>query len=270
MRTVSFNSPLEGVFMPSALTKFMAILLLSLSSSPTQEYVVLLHGLCRSSRSMQVMATALRERGYRVLNRDYPSRSAPIDELSESVVGQALADCRNHGATKIHFVTHSLGGILVRSYFTRHSAENVGRVVMLGPPNQGSELVDRLGPSPLFLLINGQAGRELGTGAASLPNRLGSPSYCVGIIAGNRSINWINSWLIPGPDDGKVSVERTRLRGMTDHIVIPATHPFMMRNPEAIRQTVRFLRWGKFEHGDRNEWIFWRVGRVRHGAPQPR
>lgn len=200
---------------------------------------------------MQVMATALRESGYRVLNLNYPSRSAPIQELSESVVGQALAECRSCGATKIHFVPHSLGGILVRSYFTRHSAENVGRVVMLGPPNQGSELVDRLGSSPLFLLINGQAGRELGTGAASVPNRLGAPDYCVGIIAGNRSINWINSLFIPGPDDGKVSVERTKLRAMADHIVIPTTHPFMMRNPEVIRQTVEFLRCAKF---DRGEW----------------
>lgn len=200
---------------------------------------------------MQAMATALREGGYRVWNLNYPSRSAAINELSENVVGQALADCRHHGATKIHFVAHSLGGILVRSYFTRHSADNVGRVVMLGPPNQGSELVDRLGSSPLFLAINGRAGRELGTGAASLPNRLGAPNFCVGIIAGNRSVNWINSLLIPGPDDGKVSVERTKLRGMTDHIVIPATHPFMMRNPEVIRQTVDFLRCGQFDHGER-------------------
>lgn len=201
---------------------------------------------------MQAMATALRERGYRVWNLSYPSRSAPIGELSEDVVGQALAECRRCGTTKIHFVTHSLGGILVRSYFTRHSADNVGRVVMLGPPNQGSELVDRLGSSPLFFLINGQPGRDLGTGAASLPNRLGAPDYCVGIIAGNRSINWINSLLFPGPDDGKVSVERTKLPGMTDHIVIPTTHPFMMRNPEVIRQTVEFLRCGKFDQGEWN------------------
>ncbi|HVV72762.1 MAG TPA: alpha/beta fold hydrolase [Verrucomicrobiae bacterium] len=223
----------------------MATLLPPPVGSPAQECVVLLHGLCRTSRSMKPMAAALRESGYQVLNLDYPSRAAAIDQLSENVVGQAVAKC--HRATKMHFIAHSMGGILVRSYFTRHSANKVGRVVMLGPPNQGSELVDRFGGSSLFFLINGQAGTELGTGSAALPNCLGVPDYCVGIIAGNRSINWINSLFIPGPDDGKVSVERTKLRGMTDHIVIPTTHPFIMRNPEVIRQTEWFLRCGKFD-----------------------
>ena len=196
---------------------------------------------------MEPMRKAIEKAGYSVRNIDYRSRSATVEQLSEVVIGNALADCRHHGAARIHFVGHSLGGMLVRSYFTRHSARDLGRVVMLGPPNQGSELIDRLGSWRLFSLINGPCGRELGTSAGSLPNRLGIPDYCVGIIAGNRSVNWINSWLIPGADDGKVSVERTRLSGMADHIVIPATHPFMMRNREVIRQTIEFLRWGRFD-----------------------
>jgi hypothetical protein len=146
-----------------------------------------------------------------------------------------------------------MGGILVRSYFARHSACDLGRVVMVGPPNQGSELVDRLGSCPIFSLINGPAGRELGTSANSLPNRLGTPKYYVGVIAGNRSINWINSLLIPGPDDGKVSVERTKLSSMADHIVVPTTHPFMVRNREVICQTIEFLRSGKFDHGNQRK-----------------
>lgn len=118
---------------------------------------------------------------------------------------------------------------------------------MLGPPNQGSEVADTLGALRIFKLINGIAGSELGTGTNSTPNRLGAANFCVGIIAGDRSINWINSMMIPGRDDGKVSVERTKLEGMKDHIVIHATHPFLMRNKTSIRQTIHFLRNGQFE-----------------------
>jgi hypothetical protein len=212
-----------------------------------REDVILLHGLCRTSRSMSVMARALTQAGYNVHNVDYASRSKSIQQLGEDVVGRAVADCERDGAVKIHFVTHSLGGILVRSYLANHSVPTLGRVVMLGPPNQGSEVVDKLGGWWLFKKINGPAGNELGTGKDSMPNRLGAANFCVGIIAGNRTINWINSLMIPGSDDGKVSVARTKLAGMTDHIVIPSAHPFLMRNATAIRQTIYFLRNGKFD-----------------------
>jgi hypothetical protein len=118
---------------------------------------------------------------------------------------------------------------------------------MLAPPNRGSEVVDKLGGLFLFKWINGPAGNELGTRKDSTPNLLGPANFPVGVIAGDRSINWINSLLIPGRNDGKVSVERTKLGGMSDRIVIHATHPFIMRNREAIRQTIQFLRTGGFE-----------------------
>jgi len=232
---------------------FMVMCALSAIECSAQEYVILLHGLCRSSRSMEPMRRALVRAGYCVTNVDYPSRHGTVEAMSEAAIGPALEDCRRCGAAKVHFVTHSLGGILVRSYFARHSADDVGRVVMLGPPNQGSEVVDRIGSWSLFSLVNGPAGRELGTKADSLPNKLGAANFCVGVIAGNRSINWINSLLfIPGPDDGKVSVERTRLAGMADHIVVPTTHPLMMRKREVIRQTIEFLRRGTFDHARQN------------------
>lgn len=196
---------------------------------------------------MIFMERALSEAGYKVLNVDYPSRSASVSKLGEVVVGKAVDDCQRAGAARIHIVTHSLGGILARSYLSQHSITNLGRVVMLGPPNQGSEVVDRLGTLPIFRMINGPAGGELGTGTDSTPNRLGAANFCVGIIAGDRSINWINSMMIPGSDDGKVSIERTKLEGMTDHIAIHATHPFLMRNKTSIRQTIHFLRHGKFD-----------------------
>ncbi len=233
--------------MKSSLVIFMAMLPLLMPAAENQEYVILLHGLCRTSRSMLPMERALAKSGYHVLNVDYPSRTAGIEKLSEEAIGQAVADCQKAGAEKIHLVTHSLGGILVRSYLSRHSIPNLGRVVMLGPPNQGSEVVDKLGSWWIFKQLNGPAGNELGTDKNSTPNKLGPAHFCVGVVAGDHSINWINSRLIPGRDDGKVSVERTKLAGMADQIVIHASHPFLMRNRTAIRQTICFLRAGRFE-----------------------
>lgn len=236
----------------------MAMVALSISSSnaasvhssaeiQSTENVILLHGLCRTSRSMTKIERALTQAGYTVRNVDYPSRTAHIDKLADDAIGRAIADCRQDGATRIDFVTHSMGGILVRSYLDRHSVPDLGRVVMLAPPNQGSEVVDKLGGLFLFKWITGVPGDELGTGKNSTPNRLGPAHFPLGIIAGDRSVNWINSLtMIPGPDDGKVSVQRARLAGMSDFIVIHATHMFITYNNEAIRQTIQFLRTGKF------------------------
>jgi triacylglycerol lipase len=227
---------------------FMATIAISAPPFSAQEEVILLHGLCRTSRSMMKMKRALTAAGYKVRNVDYPSRTASVQKLADDAIGKTVGDCQRDGATKIDFVTHSLGGILVRSYLARRSIPSLGRVVMLAPPNQGSEVVDKLGCLSLFKRINGPAGNELGTDKNSTPNKLGPANFPVGIIAGDRSINWINSLLIPGSDDGKVSVDRTKLAGMSDHIVIHATHPFIMRNREAIRQTIQFLRTGSFAH----------------------
>ena len=226
----------------------MAIVTISSPAFGAQEQVILLHGLCRTSHSMVKMENALTGAGYKVRNVDYPSRTTSIQKLADDVIGKAVADCQQDGAAKINFVAHSLGGILVRSYLVRHSIPELGRVVMLAPPNQGSEIVDKLGWLFLFKWINGPAGNELGTDKNSTPNNLGPANFSASIIAGDRSINWINSLLIPGSDDGKVSLERTKLAGMSDHLVIHATHPFIMKNHEVIRQTIQFLRAGSFDH----------------------
>jgi pimeloyl-ACP methyl ester carboxylesterase len=211
-----------------------------------QEGVVLLHGMCRTADSMQKMEAALTQAGFIVLNVDYPSRTASVEALADAAIGQALANPVLKDCVKVHFVTHSLGGILVRSYFKRHPLTRLGRVVMLGPPNQGSEVVDELGSWWMFRKLNGPAGGELGTGADSTPNKLGPVNFEVGVIAGDRSINWINSCMIDGNDDGKVSVERTKVAGMKAHVVVHATHPFLMKDKAAIEYTIRFLKAGAF------------------------
>jgi pimeloyl-ACP methyl ester carboxylesterase len=200
---------------------------------------------------MEKMAEALESYGYQVVNVDYPSRDKTVEQLARSVVPQAVQECRALGAQRIEFVTHSMGGILVRYYLAQHSIPELGRVVMLSPPNQGSEVVDELAAYPGFKFVNGPAGYQLGTDETSIPLSLGPVDYEVGVITGDRSINWILSWLIPGEDDGKVSVERAKLEGMRDFMVVHHSHPFIMRADAVILQTINFLQRGYFIHADR-------------------
>ena len=207
--------------------------------------VILLHGLARTWRSMSRLQHKLGQRGYRVVNRGYDSRGADVETLAVDAIEAALALCA--GAPHVHFVTQSLGGILLRQYLAHHDIDNLGRVVMLGPPNKGSELVDKLRDVPGFHFIYGKAGLQLGTGEASVPNRLGRADFDVGIIAGTRSINPILSSFFPGANDGRVSVENTRLQGMSDHLEMEVTHFFMMRNDAVIGQVIHYLETGSFK-----------------------
>ncbi len=220
------------------------LLLVSAARAGAGDCVVLLHGLARSDGSLSTMARALEDAGYAVVNYDYPSTSATVEELAAPAIDAALSRCPDDSS--VDFVTHSMGGILVRQYLSENSIDKLGRVVMLGPPNKGSEVVDKLGDAPGFELINGPAGRQLGTDPQSVPNSLGPANFEVGIIAGTSTINPILSTLIPAEDDGKVSVENTKLEGMRDHIALPVTHPLMMNDSEVIAQTLYFLRYGEF------------------------
>ncbi|MGH8019412.1 MAG: esterase/lipase family protein [Opitutaceae bacterium] len=228
----------------------MTALLFALPSlAMSSEHVILLHGLARKPASMERMAAALQEAGHSVANTGYPSRTAGVRALAEATIGAAIESEEAKRASRIHFVTHSMGGILVRDYLARHPIEKLGRVVMLAPPNAGSEVVDRLRHRAVFRWINGPAGQELGTDAESVPQRLGPVGFDLGVIAGDRSINWINSLMIPGPDDGKVSVESSKVEGMRGHLVVHSTHPFIMKNRRVIAETIRFIQTGAFSDG---------------------
>lgn len=207
-----------------------------------------MHGLARTSASMSTMAERLTGHGYRVINLDYPSRHKKIEELSGLAVSEGLNFCRRADVQRIHFVTHSLGGILVRYYLAGKQIPELGRVVMLAPPNQGSKVVDTFSGLPGYRLINGPAGYQLGTDENSIPLTLGPADFEVGVIAGDRTINFLLSTAFDEPNDGKVAVEDTRLEGMKDFLVVHRTHPFIMQGGEVIEQVIFFLEHGYFSH----------------------
>jgi pimeloyl-ACP methyl ester carboxylesterase len=211
------------------------------------EGVVLLHGIARTSRSFRRMQLALEEAGFATLNLGYASRRKPLQTLAEDIHPH-IAGFAGKIDGPLHFVGHSMGGLLTRVYLARYRPRHLGGVVMLGTPNGGSEIADRLRGFAAYRAYFGPAGQQLTTlrdpaTAALLP----AIDYPVGVIAGNRSVDPIaSSFWLPRPNDGRVSVENTKLDGMTGHIVIRAAHPWLMRNEVAIAQTIAFLRDGRF------------------------
>ncbi|PID39592.1 MAG: alpha/beta hydrolase [Proteobacteria bacterium] len=211
--------------------------------------VILMHGMGRTPRSMHKMERYLADRGYKTINLGYPSTQADIETISKRFLTPTVDRCRRQfpGAS-IHFVTHSLGGILVRQYLQNHSLPPGSRVVMLSPPNRGSEIADWLKDVFLYRWIMGPAGQQLGTSADCLPNRLRPVDVPVGIITGDATLEPWFSLRLPGPDDGKVSVARARLEEMADFLVVNKSHGFIMTNPQVMEQTAHFLAHGRFDH----------------------
>jgi triacylglycerol lipase len=214
-----------------------------------QESIILLHGIFRSKFDMHPLAKFLEGKGYDIINIAYPSREKNLEDLSDFVHNKILERTHNNSPQTLHFVTHSMGGLIARYYITRHKPKNLGKVVMLGPPNTGSEFADWLSDTkilaPIFKAIYGPAGTQLRTDYAHGDTDI---TYPLGIIAGSLSINPLAPWILPGEHDGIVAIERTKIKGMTDHIVISATHSFMMMSSEVMQQTYNFLQHSKFAH----------------------
>ncbi len=211
-----------------------------------EEVVVLLHGLGRSSGSMVMLEQRLAAAGYTTYNISYPSRKSSPQTLV-ALLAQTMDECCRM-AGKVHFVTHSLGGIMARAFLAAYSPANAGRLVMLAPPNQGSELSDALRDNWLFRTLMGPTAIELGTDSSSWPQRLPPPSVETGVIAGTGSINPIGTLMIPGEDDGMVSVCSTWVEGLSDFLVVPSTHAFIMRSIRVSREVIHFLQNGRFDH----------------------
>ncbi len=214
------------------------------------ECVMLIHGMGRTARSMNNLAKALENQGYRTLNLVYSSRKKTVEQIVADEFQRGLEICQSGKPRAIHFVSHSLGGIIVRAAFQVEIPENLGKVVMLSPPNQGSEVTDRLKNRYFYRFIFGKAGQQLGTDKKSLPLQLGPATYPVGIITGNRYslFDYSFSKLIPGKDDGKVSIQRAKLEGMKDFLIVNESHPFIMNSSFVIDQVLFFLDQGTFNH----------------------
>ena len=205
--------------------------------------VVLLHGIARTSASLKTLERALLATGFATLNIDYASRHKPIaalaDDIHPVIAGFAERDA------PLHFVAHSMGGLVARAYIAKYRPARLAGVVMLGTPNGGSEVADLLRGSRLFRAFYGPAGLELTTSVR--PNALPGVDYPVGVIAGNRFIDPVAGlFVLPKPNDGRVSVQSAMLAGMADHVVVNTSHTGLPRHAVAIEQTLAFLRDGRF------------------------
>lgn len=215
--------------------------------TPTpRDTVVLLHGLGRTAWSLKRLEWSLRDAGYHVVNLNYPSQELPIERLAEEKLAPLLRTLWLEPGTKVHFVTHSMGGIVLRCYLQKHSLSQLGRIVMIAPPNAGSEVTDHLLKTWAYRTVNGPAGQQLGTDG--LPTRLGPAPGETGVIAGTYSFNPLFSSWMPGPNDGKVSVASAQLEGMTDFLTVPYSHTWLMWRAPVIQQIIGFLRTGRFSH----------------------
>ena len=233
----------------SLFTALACALLHGCSSPPAVpekgESVIFVHGLGRTSASMETLASRVEDAGYKVINFNYPSTSESIEQLTERLSAEVERSCgeeRDH----VHFVTHSMGGVLVRNYLSLGDRQHEGRVVMLSPPNQGSEIIDAFSDSPRVRSILGPAAMQLGTGEDGIARQLGPVRFSLGVIMGDRSLSPLGSWLIPGPDDGKVAVDRAAVEGAVDFIVLHATHTFIMNRRDVAEEVLNFLEHGRF------------------------
>lgn len=210
--------------------------------------VILFHGIARTKKSMEKLAGFLSGHGYRVVNVGYPSTKFSISDLADIVRPEIDAAVKAAGEARVHFVGYSMGGLVIRALLKSYRPPNLGRVVMFGTPNNGSQVADFIKDWPLYRKVYGPAGQQLITDQTAMTDLFSTVDYELGIIAGNRTIDPVSSLIIGfrNPNDGKVSVESTRLDGAADHIVIPANHTFFPLSKVMWAQTLPFLKDGRF------------------------
>jgi len=213
--------------------------------------VVVLHGLGRSRASMEKLCGRLRDDGFTVVGVTYPSTQRSVEEHARSL-GRLVENLE--GIERIHFVGHSLGNIVIRRFLYeridpatgRVRDHRFGRMVMLAPPNHGSRLAEMLSENGLSGVVKSTPVQELGPDWAKLEATLATPPFPFGVIAGGKGDEQGYNPLLPGDDDGTVSVASTRLAGAADFTLVPVLHTFVMNDPAVIEQTVRFLKHGYF------------------------
>ncbi len=201
---------------------------------------------------MSDLAKYLTDNNYDVINLDYPSTDYNLYELSQKLKKEISLHISEN--KKVNFIGYSMGGLLVRIILNDQKYKNMGKVVQLAPPNQGSEVADLVQNNFLYKKIYGPAGAQLITNQEKIKDLLqDNIDYELGIIAGNFSIDPISSAIIPGEDDGKVSVAATKLKNMKDHITVNASHSFFPSNSKVQKQTLYFLQNGKFNKNINND-----------------
>lgn len=235
----------RAAFLPLVFATLWAASCCSAPPASGGDAVIVVHGLGRSPASMAILSSRLEDAGFRVIRFGYPSREEPIEDLVERLAAEVRSSCCGE-EEDVHFVTHSMGGVLVRSYLSQGIEAHRGRVVMLSPPGQGSEIVDAFAESGLLRKLLGPAAFQLGTGSEGIASELGPVRFELGIITGDRSLSPLGSWLIPGPDDGKVGVGRAEVEGARAFQVIHATHTFIMNRRDVADDVVHFLQHGQF------------------------
>ena len=209
----------------------------------TGHAVIYLHGIGRSSRSLAPILKAMPGHGYVHIPMEYPSTRVTLEQSAgylHSVIKSLTA------VSKISFVVHSMGGLVVRRYLKDHHDQRLHRMVMLGTPNNGAELADMLRQNFFFRKIYGPAGQELISDPTGTIRSLPTPPFEFGIIAGGRGDDRGFNRLLPGDDDGTVTVASARLAGASDYLRIPKIHTFLMSDATAIAAVQHFLEHGRF------------------------
>ena len=216
----------------------------------SQDVVILLHGILRTRKSMAGLAKHIEAQGFLTLNFTYASTKKNLSDLADDVQAMMAAEESFHSAKQVHFVTHSMGGLVLRHFLDRHRKNlggRLGRVVMLGPPNRGSELADIFQNIAPYRWIFGPAGQQMTVRENAVQIPQGKVDFELGVIAG--TVGWPypdGALLLKGQHDGRVTVENTKLDGMKDHMTIPVMHGLMMGHQGVRRNVTQFLKTGRF------------------------